>query len=149
MVKDLTFSNNNPDEGEDIIATCEWTGSPTPEVTWLKDGVPLVEDRIRITVTNNNLLSELQIQDVQLDDTGLYTCSVSNNLGVDSQVRSLEVRMATTLFPSPTNTPGSGTGPTTTSPTTNGSGLSLSLSSFGKHLLYVTSLLAYMFFALY
>ena len=98
---DLTFSKNNPDEGEDTIATYEWTGSPTPEVTWLKDGVPLVEgelpSRIRITLTNNDLLSELQIHDVELDDAGHYTCNVSNPVGSDYQIKTLEVCIITRL----------------------------------------------------
>ena len=91
----LVFNNNNPEEGDDTTAVCEWTGSPTPEVTWFKNGEPLDEEtlpsRIRITLINI-FRSELQIREVELDDTGDYVCNVSNPVGFDYQVERLDVR---------------------------------------------------------
>ena len=94
-VTDLVFTNNNPEEGEDTAAVCEWTGSPTPEVTWFKNGEPLDEGtlsfRIRIILTSD-FRSELQIREVELDDTGDYVCNVSNPVGFDSEDKRLDVR---------------------------------------------------------
>ena len=92
---DLVFTNNNPEEGDDTAAVCEWTGSPTPGVTWFKNGEPLDEEtlpsRIRITLTNNSR-SELHIREVELGDTGDYVCNVRNPVGFDFQVERLDVR---------------------------------------------------------
>ena len=70
IVSDLVFTRDSPEEGEDTTAVCEWTGSPVPVVTWFKNGEPLDEEtlpfRIRITLTNNNFRSELEIQVVAL-----------------------------------------------------------------------------------
>ena len=94
IVADLVFIDSNPDEGGDTAAVCEWTGSPMPEVTWFKNGEPLDEEtlpsRIRIILTSD-FRSELQIREVELNDTGDYVCNVSNPVGFDTQVKRLEV----------------------------------------------------------
>ena len=91
---DLVFTRDNPEEGEDTTAVCEWTGSPTPEVTWFKNGEPLDEETLpfRIRITKTNFHSELEIQVVELDDAGDYVCNVSNPVGFDFSVATLEVR---------------------------------------------------------
>ena len=95
VVADLMFTNNNPEEGDDTAAVCEWTGSPIPGITWFKNGEPLDEEtlpfRIRIVPTND-FHSELQIREVELDDSGDYVCNVSNPVGFDYQVERLDVR---------------------------------------------------------
>ena len=95
IVADLVFTNNNPEEGDDTTAVCEWTGNPTPEVTWFKNGEPLDDEtlpsRIRI-IPINDFRSELQIRKVELNDTGDYVCNVSNPVGFDYQVERLDVR---------------------------------------------------------
>ena len=94
IVADLVFTDSNPDEGDDTAAVCEWIGSPIPEVTWFKNGEPLDEEtlpsRIRIILTND-FRSELQIREVELDDTGDYVCNVSSPVGFDFRVATLEV----------------------------------------------------------
>ena len=99
IVGDLTFSKNNPKEGEETVASCTWTGSPDPTVTWLKDGVVLDESdlppRFRITMfaeMDGKLSSNLQIDSVDLEDTGDYSCSVSNPVGTARQVKRLDVQ---------------------------------------------------------
>ena len=94
----LTFTKKNPEEGEETIASCSWTGSPDPEVTWFKDDSPLVEtdlpSRMRITAgrEGDTLSSSLEIDAVELSDTGQYTCNVSNPVKHISRVNRLEVR---------------------------------------------------------
>ena len=97
IVGDLTFTKKNPDEGDETTASCVWTGSPDPVVTWYKDGSPLREEdlpsRIRITMSREGEIfqSNLEIDEVELSDTGDYTCNVSNPVGFDTRVEKLEV----------------------------------------------------------
>ena len=102
---DLTFSKNNPEEGEETVASCTWTGDPNPTVTWLKDGEVLDENnlpqRFRITMLaemDGKLSSNLQIVSVELEDAGDYTCSVSNPVGTVFQVKRLEVQGMLTMI---------------------------------------------------
>ena len=91
----LTSSGtHNPEEGEDTTAVCEWTGSPIPEVTWFKNGEPLNEETLPfcIRITKTNFHSDLEIQVVELDDVVDYICNVSNPVGFDISVATLEVR---------------------------------------------------------
>ena len=98
IVVDLTFTRKNPEEGDETTASCGWTGSPDPVVTWYKDGSPLDEEelpaRIRITMSRDGDMfqSSLQIDNVMLSDTGDYTCNVSNPVGFQFQFNRLEVQ---------------------------------------------------------
>ena len=98
IVVDLTFTRKNPEEGDETTASCGWTGSPDPVITWYKDDSPLrVEElpaRIRITMSNDGDIfqSSLQIENVMLSDTGVYACNVSNPVGTEVQLNRLEVQ---------------------------------------------------------
>ena len=93
---DLTFSKNNPEEGEATTASCMWSGDPPPTVQWFKDGRLLVEfelpSHVRITPVSSGMGSKLEILEAELDDTGDYTCNVSSPVGFDFQVNRLEVQ---------------------------------------------------------
>ena len=93
---DLTFTHNNPEEGQGTTATCSWTGSPNPKGEWLKDDKVLVEsdlpDRMRISPLASGMGSELEISSVRPEDAGDYTCRVINPVGTVFQVKRLEVR---------------------------------------------------------
>nr|XP_054926797.1 protein sax-3-like isoform X2 [Dermacentor andersoni] len=66
---------------------CEATGTPTPSVQWLYNGSPLsFEDRPRFTQLESGML---QIQDLQLLDSGAYTCKASSESGETSWTASL------------------------------------------------------------
>ena len=98
IIGDLTFTNNKPGEGEQTVASCEWTGYPPPNVTWLKNDSILNEEelpgRINIlqTMRDGNHFSQLQIASAEKGDTGDYTCNVSSIVGFDYQVVRLEVQ---------------------------------------------------------
>ncbi|CAI8037883.1 Hemicentin-1 [Geodia barretti] len=98
IVVDLTFTRKNPEEGDETTASCGWTGSPDPVVTWYKDGSPLDEEelpaRIRITMSDDGDIfqSSLQIHNVMPSDTGDYACNVSNPVGTRVQLNRLEVQ---------------------------------------------------------
>ena len=93
---DVAFSKINLNEREETTASCEWTGSPDPVVTWSKDGSPLREEdlpmRIRITLAKEGetFKSNLEIYQAELSDSGNYTCNVSNPVGFDVRFASLD-----------------------------------------------------------
>lgn len=49
---------------------------PSPEVTWLKNFRELVADGKRILLENY----KLTIKDVTLDDKGMYSCKINNEV---------------------------------------------------------------------
>ncbi|XP_066282432.1 papilin-like isoform X1 [Branchiostoma lanceolatum] len=60
-------------EGETLILICRALGTPTPQVSWLKEEGPLPEDRTQFVANG-----DLQISPVAMEDSGRYTCIVSN-----------------------------------------------------------------------
>lgn len=68
---------------------CEASGTPQPTVRWLYNSAPLhTENRPRFTVLQSGAL---QIQDLQIPDTGAYTCTASSESGETSWTASLTV----------------------------------------------------------
>ncbi|VTJ68807.1 Hypothetical predicted protein [Marmota monax] len=71
--EEVTVIINNP-----ISLICEALAFPSPNITWMKDGVPFEASK------NIQLLPGthgLQILDAQKEDAGQYTCVVTNELG--------------------------------------------------------------------
>ncbi|KAJ0023107.1 hypothetical protein NQD34_003006, partial [Periophthalmus magnuspinnatus] len=62
--------------------------SPLPEITWLKDGLPLGK---HVTVTNSDKGSQLLIPTSERTDSGIYTITIRNIVGHESF--SVEVRV--------------------------------------------------------
>ena len=70
---------------------CTFTGVPAPEIHWEKNGsVFLLGEGRRII--NSPMRSALEINSLALSDAGVYTCSVSNDAGMDMRTVRLEVR---------------------------------------------------------
>ncbi|ETE68709.1 Hemicentin-1, partial [Ophiophagus hannah] len=65
-------------EGHGITLTCEVTGNPIPEITWLKDGQTFLQDDGYQLMSSGRFL---QITNSQVADTGRYTCVASNTAG--------------------------------------------------------------------
>ncbi|XP_026558988.1 hemicentin-1 [Pseudonaja textilis] len=65
-------------EGHGITLTCEVTGNPIPEITWLKDGQTILQDDGYQLMSSGRFL---QITNAQVADTGRYTCVASNTAG--------------------------------------------------------------------
>ena len=77
-------------EGERFELVCSFTGFPAPEIHWEKDGsVFLLGEGRRII--NSTGRSQLVINDLALSDSGVYTCLVINDAGVDRMSVTLEV----------------------------------------------------------
>lgn len=72
---------------------CRTVGTPTPKVQWHKDGV-LVQYGGRITMASNGTLI---IENLQSDDSGLYTCIASSESGNTSWSAAVTVSSSTTL----------------------------------------------------
>ncbi|XP_019908484.3 hemicentin-1 isoform X2 [Esox lucius] len=74
--------------GSLVTLTCEARGVPPPSLTWLKDGQPL-------SLHRNLLLdgreTRLQLHEVGLPDSGLYSCVASNQAGSSTKSFNLTV----------------------------------------------------------
>ncbi|KAL1417407.1 hypothetical protein MTO96_026863 [Rhipicephalus appendiculatus] len=68
---------------------CDATGTPKPTVQWLYNGAPLrIDERPRYTLLETGTL---QIQDLQMLDSGAYTCKASSESGETSWTASLSI----------------------------------------------------------
>ena len=69
-------------EGADIELMCVFVGSPSPQITWCKDGQKLAENDSQVTVTlNNKCEAFLKLKSVTLLDAGKYGCEGGNLAG--------------------------------------------------------------------
>ncbi|XP_066520128.1 immunoglobulin-like and fibronectin type III domain-containing protein 1 [Hoplias malabaricus] len=67
--------------GNTVRVNIRFEASPLPDVTWLKDGVPVAK---HVTVTNSEKGSQLLIPSSERTDTGIYTIIVKNMVGQDT-----------------------------------------------------------------
>ncbi|NWV14212.1 HMCN1 protein, partial [Ptilonorhynchus violaceus] len=73
---------------------CTATGTPPPQLHWLKNGLPLsVSSQIRLLSAGQIL----RLARVQISDTGVYTCVASNRAGVDNKHYNLRVLVPPSL----------------------------------------------------
>ena len=69
-----------------VALTCEGRAAPTPDITWIRDGVVLTNTSNINIVTNiitdnqRNRLSTLTVSVFTITEEGNYTCSVSNTV---------------------------------------------------------------------
>jgi hypothetical protein len=90
-----------------VNLTCIASGLPTPAVKWMKDGIPLTNNSLRLLANSfsnvsgqsdsSHVTSTLTLNDIQLSDSGLYACQavsgiVSSVLGVN--VWTLEIAVS-------------------------------------------------------
>ena len=67
-------------EGTAAKLSCKVTGTPSPEITWLKEGKP-VETGKRVTSDFDGGVSLLCFTNTELDDEGEYQCKAQNKFG--------------------------------------------------------------------
>ncbi|XP_011246353.1 hemicentin-1 isoform X3 [Mus musculus] len=86
----------NKEEAEKLMALvdtsinieCKATGTPPPQINWLKNGLPLpISSHIRLLSAGQ----VVRIVRAQVSDIAVYTCVASNRAGVDSKHYSLQV----------------------------------------------------------
>ncbi|XP_069798458.1 hemicentin-1 [Narcine bancroftii] len=87
-VQPTIYSNQNENQelttvmGNSINIECLATGSPPPQLNWLKNGLPLpISSKIRLLSAGK----VLRIMRAQVSDGGTYTCVASNRAGVDNK----------------------------------------------------------------
>ncbi|KAM3620522.1 uncharacterized protein V6R79_024924 [Siganus canaliculatus] len=89
-------------EKHDITLSCEASGNPAPDVTWLKDGQLLVPDRRHQILSHGRFLL---LSVVQVSDTGRYSCLASNSAGDRSRHFNLNVLVSPTIAGSGPDSP--------------------------------------------
>ncbi|ESO09234.1 hypothetical protein HELRODRAFT_168196 [Helobdella robusta] len=87
-----TFGDKSPSflvqqPGDDVDLFCEASGAPEPEVTWFKDGVPLVQSD-KVTLYKDRIL----VRAVEASDGGVYECRFKNDFGQISHLIRLLVQ---------------------------------------------------------
>lgn len=69
---------------------CDIKATPAPFLRWYKDGVPL-EDSLKYSTEYDGEIASIEIDDVQREDEGLYTCVATNVNGTAETSVYLEV----------------------------------------------------------
>ncbi|XP_074496601.1 roundabout homolog 2 isoform X16 [Sebastes fasciatus] len=82
---------SNQTLGVDSVALlkCQASGDPIPSISWLKDGISLLGKDARMSLQE---LGSLQIKNVKLSDSGVYTCVATSSSGETSWSAFLEVK---------------------------------------------------------
>ncbi|MFH4975264.1 hypothetical protein AB6A40_001973 [Gnathostoma spinigerum] len=93
-------------EHENVELKVSVSGTPQPEITWLKDGSPISIDNIHIIERKDeNGRRVLIIKDVQKADAGIYSCKAVN-AGGSAEVRTSFAVEEFTKLPQFVNVPG-------------------------------------------
>ena len=96
-------ANTTATEGNTLILVCVAYGDPTPDISWLKDGIVLANDSSRITVLTEVVMeqgipfvqSTLEICGLDVaEDSGLYYCTADNEFGTATSVFEISVQPA-------------------------------------------------------
>ncbi|XP_072142441.1 uncharacterized protein [Dermacentor andersoni] len=85
---------------EDACFTCQFTGKPTPEITWYKGGQEIF-DSPRADIETSLASSTLNLKQVRLEDKGKIECQALNNAGLKTTSAKLTVLAPPKLISSP------------------------------------------------
>ena len=78
-------SDTDPYAGDEIEIYCDVTGTPRPQITWLRDSFVLGSTS-NIHISSNN--ARLRIAMATQDNSGEYMCVATNNAGsVNDSIR--------------------------------------------------------------
>ena len=77
-------------EGDTVSFTLNVHGQPKPEVEWFKD-----DDKVssggNYRITQDGGKHELRLQNMTIEDSGIYKCVATNDEGVDERIFKLDV----------------------------------------------------------
>lgn len=83
--------NKVVEEGENVTFKCAVKGNPSPWASWDKDG-SIITPSARITVKEKEeIMRILEIDEVSIEDVGIYRITVENELGRAEASARLEV----------------------------------------------------------
>ncbi|OCT97975.1 tyrosine-protein kinase transmembrane receptor ROR2 isoform X1 [Xenopus laevis] len=88
-------------QGQAATLHCKVSGNPLPNVKWLKNDAPVVQEPKRITIRKTDYGSRLRIQDLDTTDTGYYQCVATNGIKTITATGVLFVRLGPTNSPNP------------------------------------------------
>lgn len=97
-MKNVQLNYLNQPLGTTLLLLCNsLKGSKPLTFQWFKDGQdleknPSFPDPNRYSLEKKATYSQLTINDIMIDDTGNYSCIVTNKYGFDSQWSLLEVK---------------------------------------------------------
>ncbi|XP_048580737.1 tyrosine-protein phosphatase Lar isoform X2 [Nematostella vectensis] len=77
--------------GDDVTFTCAAVGTPTPNITWFKDRLPIVLNDPRVSVLSDG--RKLRITDLRESDNGKYSCVARNALGMVFSSQAMPARL--------------------------------------------------------
>ena len=81
--------------GDSLTLSCTSRSSPPDTITWRKDSGPIVQSTSITTVEHSSATvvfrANYSIDIVTSDDSGAYTCTVTNPLGSDSETITVNV----------------------------------------------------------
>ncbi|XP_065096709.1 tyrosine-protein kinase transmembrane receptor ROR2 isoform X2 [Paramisgurnus dabryanus] len=80
-------------QGQTATLHCKVAGHPRPNIRWLKNDAPVVQEPGRVSIRKTDGGSKLRIQDLDTTDTGYYQCVASNSAKVISSTGVLYVRL--------------------------------------------------------
>ncbi|CAH8597851.1 unnamed protein product [Schistosoma turkestanicum] len=65
--------------GSNLALFCVATGNPLPKITWTKDGKPLNNDVMKLSISDDHV--HLRLNDIEENDNGRYACHVNSEYG--------------------------------------------------------------------
>ena len=83
----IISNDTSADAGETAVLICVIYGQPNVDITWSRDGQVITNSSL-VSINEEDLtqggrvfkLSFLQLSSLQMSDSGVHTCSVSNGL---------------------------------------------------------------------
>ena len=73
--------------GGEITLMCDFVGVPLPSMVWLKNGVEFTAENSRTLIStadhDEGGASNLTIDNLEIEDGGVYSCRANSSRGVD------------------------------------------------------------------
>ena len=64
--------------GGSVVFTCLATGIPIPTISWSSDIDPMIEPNNTVIFDDNSIMSEIVVDNIQMEDFVNYICSAMN-----------------------------------------------------------------------
>ena len=95
-IPESTPTNTTIIEGNKVVLPCPATGTPTPEITWFKDGKRITGNELGIMIRSDG---SLQLDHAQGEDAGHYVCEATNVAGKQTHGIDLKVFCKLSSYP--------------------------------------------------